>query len=139
MPEYKLEYLFSFYVGLKLPPEVIGPVPEGIRANFYLTGGCIEAPGSTEAFFPSGQTGYCSGGTESVSWMSAPRFRAQMAHLSTRHTQASWTPVRMGMNDFCETTYLPRCHCATHHDSRLPTRIMLGSTDCSASASVKST
>lgn len=44
MPECKLEYLFSFSFGLKLPPEVIGPVPEGIRANFYLTGGAVEGP-----------------------------------------------------------------------------------------------
>ena len=44
MPECKLEYLFSFSFGLKLPPEVIGPVPEGIRANFYLTGGSVEGP-----------------------------------------------------------------------------------------------
>ena len=44
MPECKLEYLFSFSFGLKLPPEVIGPVPEGIRANFYLAGGSVEGP-----------------------------------------------------------------------------------------------
>ena len=39
MPECSLEYLFSFSFSLKLPPEQIGPVPEGIRANFYLDGG----------------------------------------------------------------------------------------------------
>ncbi len=44
MPECKLEYLFSFSFGVKLPPEVIGPVPEGIRANFYLSGGAVEGP-----------------------------------------------------------------------------------------------
>ena len=44
MPECKLEYLFSFSFGLKLPPEQIGPVPEGIRANFYLDGGVIDGP-----------------------------------------------------------------------------------------------
>ena len=44
MPECKLEYLFSFSFGLKLPPEVIGPVPEGIRANFYLDAGTVEGP-----------------------------------------------------------------------------------------------
>ena len=31
-------------VTLKNPPEVIGPVPEGIRANFYVTGGEISGP-----------------------------------------------------------------------------------------------
>ena len=33
--------LFSYNAGLKMPPEVIGEVPEGIRLNFYLTGGSI--------------------------------------------------------------------------------------------------
>jgi hypothetical protein len=31
--------LFSYDVGLKMPPEVIGEVPEGIRVNFYISGG----------------------------------------------------------------------------------------------------
>jgi hypothetical protein len=44
MPEAKLEHICSYTVDLKAPPEVIGPVPEGIRANFYITGGKIEGP-----------------------------------------------------------------------------------------------
>lgn len=44
MPECKLDYLFSYSFDLKLPPEVIGPLPEGIRANFYLAGGSLEGP-----------------------------------------------------------------------------------------------
>lgn len=44
MAECKLEHLFSLVVDLKLPPEVIGPVPEGIRANFYLAGGLVDGP-----------------------------------------------------------------------------------------------
>ena len=39
-----LEYLFSYNVGLRMPPEVIGEVPEGIRINIYLTGGDISGP-----------------------------------------------------------------------------------------------
>jgi Protein of unknown function (DUF3237) len=35
----KMDHLFSYKVGLKIPPEMIGPVPEGIRVNIYLTGG----------------------------------------------------------------------------------------------------
>ncbi len=34
----------SYVVTLENPPEVIGPVPEGIRANFYVTGGEISGP-----------------------------------------------------------------------------------------------
>ena len=44
MFEYRLEHIFSYVVTLKNPPEVIGPVPEGIRANFYVTGGEISGP-----------------------------------------------------------------------------------------------
>lgn len=36
-----IELLFSYEVGLRMPPEVIGEVPEGIRVNFYLTGGSV--------------------------------------------------------------------------------------------------
>jgi hypothetical protein len=40
----KIELLFSYTVTLKMPPEVIGPVAEGIRVNFYLDGGEISGP-----------------------------------------------------------------------------------------------
>ena len=40
----KIEHLFSYTVSLKMPPEVIGPVAEGIRVNFYLAGGEISGP-----------------------------------------------------------------------------------------------
>jgi hypothetical protein len=33
--------LCSYTVTLQMPPEAIGPVAEGIRVNFYLTGGVI--------------------------------------------------------------------------------------------------
>jgi hypothetical protein len=41
--EPRLEYVFSLNVMLK-PPEVIGPLPEGIRANLYIAGGEIDGP-----------------------------------------------------------------------------------------------
>jgi len=34
--------LCSYTVTLQMPPEAIGPVPEGLRLNVYLTGGRIE-------------------------------------------------------------------------------------------------
>jgi len=43
MIEYKLEHIFS-YTGTLASPEVIGPMPEGIRVNFYSTGGQITGP-----------------------------------------------------------------------------------------------
>ena len=44
MNDYTLEYLCSSTGALAHPPEIIGPVPEGIRVNFYSTGGEISGP-----------------------------------------------------------------------------------------------
>lgn len=43
MFEYRLEHIMSYNATLAAP-EVIGPVPEGIRVNFYVTGGIINGP-----------------------------------------------------------------------------------------------
>jgi Protein of unknown function (DUF3237) len=40
MLDYKLELLFSYHLQLN-PPEIIGPVPEGIRANVYTNSGTV--------------------------------------------------------------------------------------------------
>ncbi|HEY8011795.1 MAG TPA: DUF3237 domain-containing protein [Rudaea sp.] len=39
-----MQHLFSYSATLRAPPEVIGPVPEGIRATFYITGGEFSGP-----------------------------------------------------------------------------------------------
>jgi len=44
MFKFQLEHIFTFGAQLESPPEVIGPVPEGIRANFYCKGGEITGP-----------------------------------------------------------------------------------------------
>jgi len=49
-----IEPLFSYTVSLKLPPEVIGPVAEGIRVNFYLAGGEIRGPRCQGKLLPVG-------------------------------------------------------------------------------------
>ena len=41
MFDYKMEHLFSYRATLQAPVEMIGPVPEGLRMNFYVTGGAI--------------------------------------------------------------------------------------------------
>ena len=41
MFDYKMEHLYSYTATLQAPVEAIGPVPEGIRVNFYITGGMI--------------------------------------------------------------------------------------------------
>lgn len=43
MLPYQLEHLFSYSAQLH-PPEIIGPVAEGIRANFYVASGEVSGP-----------------------------------------------------------------------------------------------
>jgi len=45
MIDYKLDHILSFTGELAGVPEVIGPLPEGVRVNFYNTGGEITGPG----------------------------------------------------------------------------------------------
>jgi len=54
MNEYKLEHIFSYTGLLASPPEVIGPVPEGIRVNFYSAGGEITGPKVRGRLRPAG-------------------------------------------------------------------------------------
>ena len=49
-----IEHLFSYTVSLRMPPEAIGPVAEGIRANFYLTGGEVRGPRCAGKVLPVG-------------------------------------------------------------------------------------
>ncbi len=44
MFDFELEHIFSYTATLKSTPEVIGPLAEGIRANFYVTGGTVNGP-----------------------------------------------------------------------------------------------
>lgn len=44
MNDYKLEHICSYTGRLTAAPEIIGPVPEGIRVNFYSAGGEITGP-----------------------------------------------------------------------------------------------
>jgi hypothetical protein len=41
---YEMEHICSYNATLQMPPEVIGPVAEGIRLNFYVTGGEVSGP-----------------------------------------------------------------------------------------------
>ncbi|NGY04502.1 DUF3237 domain-containing protein [Solimonas terrae] len=44
MPRLESEFLCAMHATLQAPPEVIGPTPEGIRVNFYVTGGTLDGP-----------------------------------------------------------------------------------------------
>jgi hypothetical protein len=54
MPECRLEYILSYVLELKTPPEVIGSLPEGMRANFYFGGGTFEGPRMRGKVLPVG-------------------------------------------------------------------------------------
>jgi hypothetical protein len=51
---YTMEHLFSYSATLRAPPEAIGPIPEGIRANFYITGGKLLGPKLKGKLLPVG-------------------------------------------------------------------------------------
>jgi hypothetical protein len=53
MFEYKMDHVMSYNATLA-PPEIIGEVPEGFRANFYVTGGAISGPKVFGKFRPAG-------------------------------------------------------------------------------------
>ena len=44
MIEYHIDHLYSYNATLQVPFEVIGPTPEGIRLNVYVTGGEAHGP-----------------------------------------------------------------------------------------------
>lgn len=44
MFSYSMEHLCSYTATLKSPFEVIGPTPEGLRVNAYVTGGKVTGP-----------------------------------------------------------------------------------------------
>jgi len=50
----RLEHLFTYTVGFELPPEFIGPTPDGIRINFSLTDGTVAGPRLNGRIRPGG-------------------------------------------------------------------------------------
>jgi len=54
MYPYKLDHIFSFKAGLNPEFEVIGPTPEGLRVNIYITGGELTGPKLQGDFLPVG-------------------------------------------------------------------------------------
>ena len=93
MIDYKLEHILS-YTGTLAPPEMIGPAPEGIRVNFYSTGGEITGPRIHGKIRPVGGD-----------WVTVRR--DGVAHLDVRatfetHDGASILVTYQGVVDFGE-------------------------------------
>ncbi|MCP5123506.1 MAG: DUF3237 domain-containing protein [Pseudomonadales bacterium] len=54
MYNYELEHICSVKVTLQNPPEVIGPTPDGLRLNIYITGGEVRGPRLNGKVLPVG-------------------------------------------------------------------------------------
>jgi hypothetical protein len=54
MFDYKLEHVLSFVGKGGMTPEAIGPLAEGLRVNFYITGGEVNGPGIRGKLRPVG-------------------------------------------------------------------------------------
>ena len=52
--ERQLTHLFSYRLNWHMPLEIIGPVPEGLRVNFYISGGEISGPRLQGRILPVG-------------------------------------------------------------------------------------
>ncbi len=72
MIPYSLEHIISYNATLTAP-EMIGPTPEGIRANIYVTGGVFNGPKLRGKLLPVGGD-----------WLTVRR--DGMAHLDVRAT-----------------------------------------------------
>jgi hypothetical protein len=53
VPDYRLEYIFSYTSHIRPPPEMIGRVPGGVRASFYTIGGEAHGPKVKGTFVPA--------------------------------------------------------------------------------------
>jgi hypothetical protein len=53
MFEYRLEHIMS-YTATLAAPEIIGPLAEGVRVNFYVTGGEVTGPKISGKILPVG-------------------------------------------------------------------------------------
>ena len=51
--KYSLDYLLSYNATLD-PPEIIGPTPDGLRLNIYITGGEVSGPKIQGKILPVG-------------------------------------------------------------------------------------
>jgi hypothetical protein len=49
-----MEHIFSYTSTLQSPPEAIGPTPEGLRLNIYITGGEVTGPRLQGRILPVG-------------------------------------------------------------------------------------
>ncbi len=54
MYDYSMEHIFSYKATLDSSPEVIGQTPEGLRINYYVTGGKVDGPRLQGRFLPVG-------------------------------------------------------------------------------------
>ena len=72
--KYEMEYVMS-YIAMLDQPQVIGPVAEGLRLNFNVTGGTVGGRRSKESSFRLGLTGSRCAPTALAFWTCEPPSR----------------------------------------------------------------
>ena len=112
MLAYSLEHICSYSAQLQNPPEVIGPVPEGIRVNFYVTSGAVTGPRFEVSFVLSAGTGSPFAPMVSGSLMSARRLKLTIMPLSTLPIPVWGTLGRTATRNFFRASYPARCRYA---------------------------
>ena len=94
MFDYDLEHIFSYTVTID-EPEMVGPVPGGVRANFYASGGEVTGPKLTGKVTPSGATGSPCAPTGSPRSTLGIRWRSGRERSSTGGSPGwgTWAPT----------------------------------------------
>ena len=134
---YSLEHICSYSAQLQNPPEVIGPVPEGLRVNFYVTSGEVTGPKIRGILRPVGGTGSPFAPMGSGSWTSVQRSKRTITLSSSSPTQAWGTSAKTAITSFSRGHCPPGCHCAWYRVSRPRTPNTSGSIACSVSILVR--
>ena len=107
MFDYSLEHLFSYEVSLERP-QMIGPLPEGIRAIFYVTKGEVTGPKLRGRILPGGGD-WLTVRTDGVGILDVRgTLESDDGAISTSLTPASGTLGRTAIRSFCAESFLPR-------------------------------
>jgi hypothetical protein len=137
MLAYNLEHICSYNAQLQNPPEVIGPVPEGIRINFYVTSGEFTGPKIRGILRPVGGDWF----TIRTDGIGLLDVRATIETHDNALIFIAYTGVgdlgEDGYHKFLKVHCPPGCPCARCRVSRPRIPHTNGSIACSVSISVR--
>ncbi len=126
----ELEHVCSYWATLT-PPEVIGPVAEGIRANFYVTSGEVSGPKMQGRLRPVGGD-WLLVRTDGVGVLDVRATMELDTELSfIRRMVACSISDRTATTSFCRESSLPGSICESSRGTTLVIQTTCGSTGCS--------